>query len=173
MIDNGHTIQMTYEPGSSLVMAGAEFKLVQFHFHAPSEHTLNGRHLPLEIHLVHTGPDGAPALVVGVLVKSGRANEALEVTFRNLPHREGQTSEPAGAMIDAAALLPQNHAVFGYTGSLTTPPCTEGVQWRVFRESIEMSPKQISAYTSVSGLRRTARPLQPLGDRTVELDLTP
>jgi len=169
LVNNGHTVQAGYDAGSSVSEGGAAYTLAQFHFHAPSEHTLDGRSYPLEIHLVHLDGAGKPALVVGVFVKEGRANAALESVFQNLPKHEGEKSEPAGATVDAAALLPADRSHFAYDGSLTTPPCSEGIRWRVMRQPIEMSASQIAAYRSLPHLAHTNRPVQPGNGRVVNL----
>jgi carbonic anhydrase len=171
LVNNGHTVQQSYDNGSSLSEGGGvTYSLAQFHFHSPSEHTLNGQSFPLEIHLVHLDSSGKPALVVGLLVKEGRENPALDAVFANLPKMRGQKSEPAGGVtVDAAALLPGDRAHFAYDGSLTTPPCSEGIRWRVMRQPIEMSAAQISAYRSLPHLGHTNRPVQPTRGRAVTL----
>lgn len=169
LVNNGHTVQAGYDPGSSLSEGGASYSLAQFHFHAPSEHTLDGRSYPLEIHLVHLDSAGKPALVVGVLVKEGKANAALDAVFASLPKHEGEKSAPAGATVDASALLPADRSHFAYDGSLTTPSCSEGIRWRVMRQPIEMSPSQIEAFRSLPHLGHTNRPIQLANGRVVTL----
>jgi carbonic anhydrase len=169
VVNNGHTVQETYESGSSLSEGGVAYSLAQFHFHSPSEHTVDGQSFPIEIHLVHTDAAGKPALVVGILVKEGQENAALATVFANLPKEKGDKSEPAGATVDAAALLPADRSHFAYDGSLTTPPCTEGIRWRVMRQPIEMSAAQIQAYRSLPHLMQTNRPIQQANGRAVAL----
>ena len=169
MTNNGHTVQVDYDPGSTATEGGASYRLAQFHFHAPSEHMLDGRRFPLEIHLVHLDDAGKPALVVGVFVKEGAANAALAPVFAALPAHAGDKSAPSGASVDAAAFLPGDHSFFAYDGSLTTPPCSEGIRWRVLRSPIAMSRAQLDAYRSLPHLAHTNRPEQPLGDRRVVL----
>jgi len=175
MINNGHTVQMTYTGRSSLGRVGSRenWTLAQFHFHAPSEHTVDGRSYPLEMHLVHLGAAGEPAVVVGVFITAGEENVALARAFRSLPAKEGETIVPHGERIHAGALLPADKAFFTYAGSLTTPPCTEGITWYVLRTPIEWSPAQIAAYTKVGHLGHTNRPIQSLGGRVVQVDSTP
>jgi carbonic anhydrase len=172
MTHNGHTVEFRYEPGSTIRVNGANFRLAQFHFHTPSEHVLDAVSYPLELHLVHVDANGAPAVVVGVFVKRGAENQALSIAFRNLPQNEGDVSQPFGS-INAASLLPGNRTHFTYPGSLTTPPCTEGIRWYVMRTPIEMSDAQIAAYQTVPGLNPSARPLQQVNGRTIlkHLDL--
>jgi carbonic anhydrase len=173
VLNNGHTIQVPYGAGSTLTMGGQDLKLAQFHFHAPSEHTLDGQSFPMEIHLVHVNADGKPAAVVGIFVKAGATNAALASTFNNLPQTTDGKVSPAGEMIDASKLLPTSKLYEAYAGSLTTPPCTEGIQWRVMTQPIEMSTAQISAFTAIHGFSHTNRPLQSLNGRVVQLDTTP
>jgi carbonic anhydrase len=169
LVNNGHTVQEEYEPGSSLSEAGVTYTLRQFHFHAPSEHTVDGVSFPLEMHLVHLDAAGKPALVVGVLVKEGRPNPAFDALFARLPQHSGEKIEPAGGKVDAARILPANRSFFDYDGSLTTPPCTEGVRWRVMRQPIEMSAAQIQVFRSIAHLAHTNRPIQPANGRDVTL----
>ena len=173
MVNNGHTVQFNYEPGSTIRSLGTDYRLAQFHFHTPSEHTLDAVSYPLELHLVHVDSTGAPAVVVGLFIKRGARNTALGAAFDNLPQNEGDVSQPANATINAAHLLPSNRTHFRYDGSLTTPPCSEGIRWYVMRTPIEMSDAQIAAYQSLAGLNPSARPLQPVNGRGIlkHLDL--
>jgi carbonic anhydrase len=175
VVNNGHTVQMTYDAGSTLGRTGSTTTstLAQFHFHAPSEHTVDGVSYPMEAHLVHVDAAGKPSVVVGVFIKAGNENSALAKAFQDLPAREGDKRAPAGATIDARALLPVDKAFFTYAGSLTTPPCTEGITWYVLKTPIEMSPAQIRAFTSLEHLGHTNRPVQDLGGRVVLVDSTP
>jgi carbonic anhydrase len=175
MTNNGHTIQMTYDTGSSLGRAGspATATLAQFHFHAPSEHTVDGKPYPMELHLVHVDAAGKPVAVVGVFITAGRENAAAAKAFLALPAKADEKAGPAGATIDASGLLPLDKTFFMYPGSLTTPPCTEGITWYVLTHPIEMSAAQIAAFTNIEHLNHTNRPIQHLGDRTVLVDSTP
>ncbi|GHH03772.1 carbonic anhydrase family protein [Comamonas sp. JC664] len=167
MTNNGHTVQFTYDAGSTVQVDGNTYHLAQFHFHTPSEHTKDGVEYPLEVHLVHTDANGTPALVVGVLIKEGFVHPALFTAFRNLPKYAGEHSQPTGAVINASSLLPLNRAFFKYAGSLTTPPCTEGLQWYVMKNPIEMSDAQIASFQRLPYLNPNNRPLQPLNGRVV------
>ena len=175
MINNGHTVQMNYTARSRFGRAGSTdaWTLAQFHFHAPSEHTVDGTSYPLEMHLVHLDAAGEPAVVVGVFINVGVENAALARAFRSLPAKEGETIVPLGERIDPTALLPADKTFFTYAGSLTTPPCTEGITWYVLRTPIEMSSAQIDAYTTLAHLGHTNRPIQSLGGRVVLVDSTP
>jgi len=175
MINNGHTVQMTYEAGSTLGRVGTKdtWALAQIHFHAPSEHTVDGTSYPLEIHLVHLDAAGKPAVVVAVFIRSGKENAALARAFQSLPAKEGDKMARPGETIDAVAFLPADKTFFTYAGLLTTPPCTEGITWYVLKLPIEMSPAQIAAYTKLEHLGHTNRPIQSLGGRVVLIDSTP
>ena len=175
MTNNGHTVQMTYGAGSTLGRTGsaATSALAQFHFHAPSEHTVDGASYPMEAHLVHVNAAGKPDVVVGVFIKPGRENAGLAKAFQALPVKSGETIAPAGATIDARALLPDDKTFFTYVGSLTTPPCTEGITWYVLKTPTEMSPAQIGAFTKLEHLGHTNRPIQSVGGRVVLVDSTP
>jgi len=139
------------------------YKLVQFHFHTPSEEKVNGKAYPMEAHLVHQGADGKMA-VVAVFLKEGKANPAFDAVFRGMPKAEG-----TGHTIDdinAADLLPAERGYFRYVGSLTTPPCSEGVRWQVMKEPVEVSKEQVSAFRKLYHMN--ARPVQALNGRKVE-----
>ncbi|HZI14416.1 MAG TPA: carbonic anhydrase family protein [Myxococcus sp.] len=166
MSNSGFTVNFAYQPGSSIRSQGTNYRLAQFHFHTPSEHTLDGVSYPLELHMVHVDATGAPAVVVGVFIRRGAANMALATAFNNLPQSKGDVSAPAGAFINAGDLLPRNRTYFRYPGSLTTPPCSEGIRWYVMQTPIEMSDAQIAAFQNLAGLNPSARPLQPLNGRT-------
>jgi carbonic anhydrase len=162
--NNGHSLQASYAPGSSIVLGGTEYELLQFHFHAPSEHTLGGKSFPIEFHLVHEADDGSIA-VLGAFGRVGEPNRLLAELGEPLPRRQGEELYVREG-VDALDLLPSNPQSarrWSYQGSLTTPPCSEGVEWTVFDRPIELSERQLSLLTSVySG---TNRPLQPLGAR--------
>jgi carbonic anhydrase len=160
--DNGHTIEAEAEGGAGGITLGStRYELVQFHFHAPSEHTVAGRHFPMELHLVNRAADGRLA-VVGVLIREGKANEALADLLGHVPARGGQGESEA----DAAAILPAGPS-YRYTGSLTTPPCTEDVRWIVMKRPIELSRDQILAFTH--RYFGTDRPTRPLNGRLLAL----
>ena len=163
--NNGHTVQQNAPPGSVLEVSGKHYALVQFHMHHPSEHTVNGQGFPLEIHFVHRSDDGQLA-VVGVLVQEGAANGTLAPFFDHLPAHAGEHTG-AATSLDPAGMLPADHTYFNYPGSLTTPPCSEGVAWYVMKAPISASSAQIATFSSVFPVN--ARPVQPLGQRTLEL----
>jgi carbonic anhydrase len=163
IVNNGHTVQVNYGPGSVLTVAGKPFGLLQFHFHAPSEHAIAGSRAPMEAHFVHGNADGSLA-VVGVMMQAGRHNDPLALVFANIPDEAGPEVAIADATIDASAMLPsESGAYFHYKGSLTTPPCSQGVHWFVVANAIEVSTEQIGSFERISG--PNARPLQGLNDR--------
>jgi carbonic anhydrase len=162
-IDNGHTIQDNVAPGDTLELDGTRYELQQFHVHHPSEHLLDGRRFPLEVHLVHRAASGA-LLVLGVLVDEGLANHALGELVSHLPHRNAIEH----LTIDPSELLPADHHYATYTGSLTTPPCTEGVTWIVLTTPIHASRAQLDRVARA--VRDNARPVMPLAGRHVVTD---
>lgn len=170
VLDNGHTIQVSYDEGSTLEIDGSSFELVQYHFHAPSEHTVRGRHFPMEMHLVHRSSRGNLA-VVGVLTESGAHNDAFDPVWKNLPAEPGERAHLEHVQVDVDDLLPRDRRTYRYPGSLTTPPCTEGVRWLVFAEPIQLSGAQIDAFRAI--VRDNNRPIQPLKGRDVLIESTP
>ncbi len=166
MVNNGHTIQINAF-GNHWMMKGKErYRLLQFHFHTPSEHTINGKHSPMEVHLVHANDRGELA-VVGVMLDKGKAHPLLAKFWKHMPREAKGSYRDPEIMVSPAALLPANRASFRYDGSLTTPPCTEGVSWIVMATSTEASAEQIEAFHSLFG--DTNRPVQPLHERKIYL----
>ncbi len=163
IVNNGHTVQVDLADGGGIDVAGSNYRLVQFHFHTPSEEAVNGRRYPLVAHLVHRNDAGELA-VVAVLFKRGRDNAALAPVFASLPATAGE-KRPAATEFDIAALLPQRRAYYGYMGSLTTPPCSEGVRWHILKQPVEVSAGQLAAFRKL--YRMNARPVQPLNGRVV------
>ena len=160
IVNNGHTIQVNTPSGGHTMLGDKRFDLLQFHFHHPSEHVVAGSAFPLEVHLVHRAADGELA-VLGVFFRPGAANPALAPVWAALPGSKGP--EVVGtAMVDPAALLPGGK-VFRYAGSLTTPPCTESVQWVVYETPATASDEQFARFAAL--FPNNARPVQPLGRR--------
>ena len=164
IIDNGHSVQVNVAPGSTLLIGDTRFTLVQFHFHKPSEETINGRHFAMVVHLVHRDDHGQLAVVAVPLIE-GTTNPLIDILWRHLPHEKGREISPSGVMIDATPLLPRNRAYFVYTGSLTTPPCTEEVRWFVMKSESSISAEQIAVFGKIYA--HNARPIQPLNGRQV------
>jgi carbonic anhydrase len=167
VVNNGHTVQVNFAGGSSLDVGAERFELLQLHFHAPSEHTLAGREFPMEVHLVHRSEAGVLA-VVGVLIAEGRANAAYAPIWEKLPAEAGAQSGLAALTLDVDALLPERRSALRYTGSLTTPPCSEGVRWLVLTEPVELSAEQIAAFAALYD--HNNRPTQPLHGRSLVLE---
>lgn len=164
IIDNGHTIQVNYAPGSSVTIGGVRYDLLQFHFHKPSEERINGRNYPMVAHLVHKNAEGKLG-VVAVLFLQGAENPLVKTLWDALPTEKGQQQEPAGASIDIASLLPKARGYYNFQGSLTTPPCSEEVNWFVLKQPVEMSAAQLKRFAAL--YKHNARPVQPLNGRTV------
>lgn len=162
--NNGHTVQVDYAPGSTLELDGMHFTLKQFHFHAPSENLIEGKSYPLEGHLVHANDKGELA-VVAVMFEPGKANGALSQVWQSLPAKAGeqrQLKEP----VSAEPLLPAKRDYYRFSGSLTTPPCSEGVRWLVMKQPMQVSQAQIDAFKAVMH-HPNNRPVQPLHGRLV------
>lgn len=165
--NNGHTIEAvpTDLKQNAITIDGTTYYLQQFHFHTRSEHQIDGANSPMEMHLVHKSDAGQLA-VIGVLLDSGTASEPLTELFTSIPPAENK-SMPVELQheIDVRKLVPSDPALAQYDGSMTTPPCTEGVRWNVFLAPMTLSAEQIAAYTAVYD--DTSRPVQPLNGRTV------
>ncbi|MEM7115472.1 MAG: carbonic anhydrase family protein [Chloroflexota bacterium] len=170
LVHNGHTVQVNHNSGSSVTIDDETYELVQFHFHAPSEHTINGKSYPVEMHLVHANANGSLA-VVGVMIDEGAANDTLSAIWNHLPTEAGDPFTVTEVDVDAINLLPKNRTTFRYNGSLTTPPCSEQVKWNVMTTPITMTADQITAFEEAV-VHQNNRPLQPLNDRTVQEDTT-
>ena len=162
--NNGHTIQINLPAAGTVTVDQHAYTLVQFHFHTPSEEKINGKAYPLVAHMVHKDADGKLA-VVAVLFKQGKENAALKPVFAHLPHKEGQTAA-LGADFDPTGLLPANRAYYAFSGSLTTPPCSEDVTWRILKTPVEMSAAQLHKFQAL--YKMNARPVQPLNGRVVQ-----
>lgn len=167
IIDNGHTIQIDYAPGSSVTIEGKQYELAQFHFHKPSEEELNGKRADMVAHLVHKDRDGNLA-VVAVLLESGQPNKLIQVLWKNLPKQKEKEVEVPGVKINAIALLPADRAAYYiFSGSLTTPPCSEGVTWVVLRTPTSISQGEVARFAHVYPMN--ARPIQPLNGREIRV----
>lgn len=162
--NNGHTVQVDYAPGSTLELDGMHFTLKQFHFHAPSENLIEGKSYPLEGHLVHANDQGELA-VVAVMFEPGSANSALGRAWTSLPAKAGEQHQLKDA-VSAEQLLPAKRDYYRFSGSLTTPPCSEGVRWLVMKQPVQISQAQIDAFKAVMH-HPNNRPVQPLHGRLV------
>lgn len=164
VVNNGHTVQVNLPAGGKINLAGGEYQLLQFHFHTPSEEKINGKPYPLVAHFVHKNADGKLA-VVAVLFKQGKENAALKPVFDALPAKEGETVKLDA--LNPADVLPAERTYYAFTGSLTTPPCSEGVRWQVLKTPVELSKGQLAAFSKL--YKMNARPVQPLNGREVQV----
>lgn len=165
LVNNGHTVQGNIQKGeNSIILNGKTYTLAQFHFHTPSEHLINGNAYDMELHLVHKDKDGQLA-VLGILIKEGKTNTVLEQAWNAIPKEKTTEEISVSEPIDLAHILPKNQHTYQYAGSLTTPPCSEGVQWVVFKQPIEMSKEQINTFREI--FPDDHRPVQAIGEREV------
>ena len=162
IMDNGHTIQLSYDAGSRIHINGVTYELKRIQMHSPSEHTINGTVYPMELQLIHTDAKNKIA-ILSVLLEKGANNAELEKIFAFMPKGKKKEDSPHDIMVDAGKLVPHDKHSIQYTGSLTSPPCSEGVIWNVFKQPMELSEQQIKAFRlRYSG---NARPVQTLGGR--------
>jgi carbonic anhydrase len=165
VLNNGHTIQVNFSGQSTAKIAGQTYALKQFHIHTPSEHQVSGLSYPMELHFIHSTPDGRLA-VVAVFVEIGAANDEFGKIMPFMP--SSSTSAPTATVpLNLAAILPIDSSLFRYHGSLTTPPCSEGVLWSVLSQPVELSMEQVTAFRRLFPVN--ARPVQPMGNRVFEV----
>lgn len=164
LVHNGHTIQIDVTDGDKLRLDNQDFIFQQFHFHTPSENLIDGKSYPLEAHFVHRSSQGELA-VVGVMFIEGRVNPAIAQILQSLPSQKN-VNAPLTAPLALTDLLPQNKSYYRFSGSLTTPPCTEGVRWLLLREPVELSAAQITAFSAALGMKNN-RPVHPLNGRMI------
>jgi carbonic anhydrase len=164
IVDNGHTIQISYGAGSHITILGRTYDLIQMHFHHPAEERVNGKGFAMVAHLVHRDTEGRLA-VVAVLLESGQANRFIQTLWNNLPLEKDEDYAPRIA-IQADELLPANRNYFSYIGSLTTPPCTEGVLWLVLKQPVQLSAEQIDVFSRF--YPNNARPVQAATGRIIK-----
>ena len=186
ILNNGHTIQINYgtpqsgdehtikigsdshalpsavKYNSYISISGEKYQLLQVHFHSPSEHTIDGEHASMEAHFVHINSQNQLA-VVGVMLKKGSHSSFIDTLWRHMPASPGGPNMVSNVSVNAADLLPGERSYYHYRGSLTTPPCSEGVRWFVMREPSQVASGQIQKFLSV--INKNARPTQPLNDR--------
>ena len=164
VIDTGHTVQVNLAAGNAIDIGGRRYELLQFHFHRPSEERINGRQFDMVVHLVHKDADGRPAMVA-VLLERGAAQPLLQTVWNNLPLEQGEEAA-ARATIDLNDLLPTQRGYYTYMGSLTTPPCSEGVLWMVMRQPVQVSQSQIDIFSRLYPMN--ARPVQSASGRLIK-----
>ncbi|WP_013324879.1 carbonic anhydrase [Gloeothece verrucosa] len=163
IINNGHTIEVEYASGSTVTIGNKEYELKQFHFHAPSEHTIKGTVKPMELHLVHKNQNKEIA-VVGILIEQDEKHPIIEKIWPYISLEQGKKKIP-NVTINAIDFIPKEQSYYKYIGSLTTPPCTEGVNWFVFKQPIQLSAEQIKQFRQIYQLN--ARPVQPLDQHKI------
>ena len=162
IINNGHTIQVNVPPGSKLRIDSQPFELVQFHFHRPSEEQINGKPSAMVAHFVHKNSEGRLA-VLGVMLKEGNENPGIKTLWTHAPTKEGPEVSPEGVNFNPGNLLPREYEFYSYEGSLTTPPCTEGVRFFILKSQVNISREQVEAFP----FKKNARPVQPQNGRAI------
>nr|VFK30848.1 MAG: carbonic anhydrase [Candidatus Kentron sp. MB]VFK34379.1 MAG: carbonic anhydrase [Candidatus Kentron sp. MB]VFK76484.1 MAG: carbonic anhydrase [Candidatus Kentron sp. MB] len=164
VLNNGHTIKGSFGGEKNrLLVDGKPYKLLQLHFHTPSEHQIGGKLASMELHLVHQNADKELA-VIGIMIEEGKENKAIKGIWEKMPKKVAKETE-SHETFNVASLLPKDKTFFYYMGSLTTPPCSEGVRWFVMKTPIHFSEEQIRKFHRIIGVSN--RPLQPLNGRTI------
>jgi carbonic anhydrase len=164
VVNNGHSIQINYAPGSTMSVSGHTFELKQFHFHSPSENTINGKSFPLEAHYVHADKDGNLA-VIAVMFNEGDANAELAKVWAHMPGNAGE-KQILSTKVRAGKLLPEDRDYYRFNGSLTTPPCSEGVLWLVMDDANTASKGQIEKFATTMSFANN-RPVRPINARLI------
>ena len=170
IVDNGHTVEVKYLEGGAMTILGQRYELVQFHFHRPAEEVVNGKRYDMVAHLVHKNSKGQLA-VVAVLLTLGEENRFIQTLWNHMPIEKKKPIEPPTAKVDLAKFLPANKAYFHYMGSLTTPPCTEGVAWYILQSPVEVSAGQVEVFSKMYA--NNARPTQRMNGRLVKATRAP
>jgi carbonic anhydrase len=165
VVNNGHTIKESYDAGSSIEIDGHTYNLLQVHWHTPSENVIDGKSFPMEGHFVHGDAEGNLA-VIGVMYTTGSKNEAISAIWENMPAKASATKKDANISVNAMDMLPANKGYYRFNGSLTTPPCSEGVRWMVMKDPVEVSTEQVELFHSKFH-GDTNRPVQALNARPV------
>ena len=169
LINNGYTVRVNYHDapgaGGALLVGGERYQLTQFHFHRPSEETIDGKHAPMVLHLMHASASGK-VVGVAVLLIEGKPNAAVQQIWDHMPMVKGSEHDVPGVMINPAEMLPRTLGYYSYMGSITAPPCTEGVQWIILKTPVEVSPAQVAAFAKL--YPNDVRPVQPLNGRLVQ-----
>ncbi|HEU5436864.1 MAG TPA: carbonic anhydrase family protein [Telluria sp.] len=163
-VDNGHTVQVTVGTGNFITVSNQTYELQQFHFHRPSEERINGKGTEMVMHLVHKSAEGKLA-IVAVLLERGQPHNLIQTIWNNLPLEKHQSVAPS-IVIDLKEALPQRREYYTYMGSMTTPPCSEGVLWLVMKQTMQASPAQMALFSRLYPLN--ARPIQPSNGRMVK-----
>ncbi len=162
VVNNGHTIQFNGDEMGSLTIENKDFELVQFHFHSPSEHTIDGKGFPMVAHMVAQAEDGKLA-VLGIMIEGNGTNTLMDTIMKIAPQDEGEAM--LDTAIDINQLIPEDKSIYRYMGSLTTPPCSEIVTWTVFANPIQISDEALAAYEAI--YMGNNRPLQDINGRPI------
>jgi carbonic anhydrase len=166
IVNNGHTVRVDYQPGSTLTLDGEVYELLQFHFHQPSEHLISGKGSAMEAHFVHRNQITGDLVVLAVLMAEGEMNKSLESIWQQILPADSPAAQISDLTINALQLLPENsRQYYRYQGSLTTPPCSEIVTWLVLKQPVSVSKSQLTKFFGAIG--NNARPVQALNRRTL------
>ena len=164
ILDNGHTIQVNYAPGSTVTVGGHRYELVEFHFHKPSEEKINGRGHDMAVHLVHKDAKGKLG-VIAILLDRGKENPTIAKLWANLPKAKDKEVDVPEVTVNAVDLLPNDKGYYSFAGSLEIPPCTEDVTWFVLKSPVQISAEQIARFDKLYPMN--ARPVQPVNGRDI------
>ena len=164
VVNNGHTIQVDVQGDNAITVRGSNYRLLQFHFHTPSEEQINFKRFPMVAHLVHKNNEGQLA-VVAVLLQEGEANTMIDKVWTYMPLDSGDRVRMPQGLLDVNELLPEDQRYYQFMGSLTTPPCSEGVLWMVMKQPVTLSKAQFKLFTQL--YPNNARPVQPVNGRPV------
>ena len=165
ILNNGHTVQVNIDKGSYIKLGESRYELIQYHFHTPSENNIEGESFPLEAHFVHADKDGNLA-VVGVMFKEGKENKQLSELWGKMPMKAGKNHSLTTEAKDINKLLPNSKEYYRFNGSLTTPPCSEGVKWMVLAKPLTISKEQVKKFShAVHG--HNNRPIQDINARVI------
>ena len=164
VVDNGHTVQVGVSGGNYITVQNRMFELQQFHFHRPSEERINGKAFEMVVHLVHRDAEGRLA-VLALLLERGAPQATIQTVWNNLPLEKFETMQPT-ILLDPAEMLPTRRDYYTYMGSMTEPPCSEGVLWLVMKQPVQASPAQMALFSRLYPLN--ARPIQPGNGRIIK-----
>lgn len=164
VVDNGHTVQVGVSGGNYITVQNRMFELQQFHFHRPSEERINGKAFEMVVHLVHRDAEGRQA-VLALLLERGAPQATIQTVWNNLPLEKFETMQPS-ILLDPAEMLPARRDYYTYMGSMTEPPCSEGVLWMVMKQPVQASPAQMALFSRLYPLN--ARPVQPANGRIIK-----
>jgi len=166
VIDNGHTVQVNIDDGSTFIIGDDKYELKQFHFHTPSENNINGKSFPLEAHFVHATKDGKLAVVAVMFEEVKENNAIISKIWSKFPLKEGEKTELVLSTEEIQALMPSDKDYYKFTGSLTTPPCSQEVKWHVIKKPLTISKAQVKKFFDIYG-HANNRPIQKTNERKI------